>query len=386
MKSDNNSSKNRNEYSSLTKALRERVDIKDANPSVTPLFQNSAFESDSPYFYTRKANPNSLEFENVIKILEQANHAIAVTTGMTAISLALNLLKIGQTLVINKDIYGCSYKLFQRVAQQKHLNLIILDLSLRDNLEKIPLDTNMIFFETPTNPFLKTITINEVSKTAKGHNPQCLIVVDNTWGTPLFQKPLGLGADISLYSATKYFSGHSDVMGGVLVTNNEDLAQTLRDERFYQGAILDPHSAWLLRRSLQTLSLRMKEHEKITKELKDFVSEFSCVKKVYYPQIDGTQLSGYGGIIFFEFDDDHKDQYSQFMNSLSLFGTGTAMACVTSMVAQPYFGSHASMNEDEKKQMNIGPELVRLCFGLESIEDIKQDLTQAFEKVVKNKE
>ncbi len=363
--------------SPITEMLKTHISIDGADPSVVPIFQNSAFESTSPYFYTRKANPNSSEFESAMMALEGATNAVSVTTGMTAINLVLNEIKVGQHLVINKDIYGCSYKLFQRVAKKLNLDLTVLDLSKEEEISQIPIGCSMIVFETPTNPFLKTIDIKKVSLKAKQQNPDCLIVVDNTWATPLFQRPLDFGADVSLYSATKYFSGHSDVMGGVILTNNDLLAENLRQERFYSGAILSPFSAWLLRRSLQTLPLRMAAHYSVTVELCNFLKESKLIKKIYYPDIDGKQLTSYGGIIFFEFSDDLEDPYVKFRDGLNVFGTGTGMACVTSMVAQPYSGSHASMSEKEKEEMRVHKKLVRLCFGFEDVEDLKRDLSLA---------
>lgn len=369
------------EFSSITKMLSYKKSIDGADPSVTPIFQNSAFESSSPYFYTRKDNPNSSEFEEAVRMLEDAKHALAVTTGMTAIAMVLNEMKHGQHLVINKDIYGCSYKLFQRFAKKHSITLTILDLSTEEGINSIPKDSDMIVFETPTNPFLKTIDIKKVSMKAKSTNPNCLIVVDNTWATPLFQRPLKLGADISLYSATKYFSGHSDVMGGIIITDNDILAENLRQERFYTGSILSPFCAWLLRRSLQTLSIRMKEHNRVTLEMCEYLKTIKQIKKIYYPEVDGKQLTSYGGIIFFQFADHLKDPYLKFRDSLEIFGTGTGMACVTSMVAQPFSGSHASMDDAEKAQMGIDKKLVRLCFGLEDAEDLKKDLAQAFQRL-----
>lgn len=162
------------------------------------------------------------------------------------------------------------------------------------------------------------------------------------------------------------------------LTNREDLAQEFRDIRFYGGAILAPHSAWLTRRSLQTLNLRLEKQQQVTIEMRDFLREQSQVEKVYYPDVDGKQLTGYGGILFFEFANDLEKPYQKFIQSLKLFNTGTGMACVTSMVAQPYSGSHASMTCEEKEQIGLGENLVRLCFGLEDSEDLKKDLTNAF--------
>ncbi|CAH2809989.1 MAG: hypothetical protein CPDRYMAC_7035 [uncultured Paraburkholderia sp.] len=367
--------------SANTEALHLRVDNRDALPVVTPLYQCSAFTSDSPFFYSRKGNPNVSEFEQVVAKLENAKYGVAYATGMSAIYMTLELLAPGAKLVINKDIYGCSYKLFQRTASRLDLTLLILDLSTKSGIRQIPRDTDMIAFETPTNPFLKTIDITAVANHVKSTNPRAIVVVDNTWATPAFQHPLECGADISLHSATKYFSGHSDVMGGVALTNNDLLHNRLVDGRFYAGTILTPHSAWLLRRSMQTFNVRMKQHSMTTLEMADFVRALPHVKHVYYPSVDPTQLTGYGGIIFLDLQDDLVESYSEFARTLRWFDTGTGMACVTSMVAQPYSGSHASMTDEEKASSGIGKGLVRLCFGLEDPQDLKSDLLNAFRTI-----
>ena len=352
-----------------------REDDTGAHPAVTPIYQVSAFEADSPYFYSRKNNPNVAELETVLKTLEGAKHAIAVTCGMSAIFMTLEILRPGDTMVVNPFIYGCSYRLLQRISERRGFKLVDLDFSEDSNIDKIPEETKMIFFETPTNPFLKSIDIEKVSKRVKEQNPEAVVVVDNTWATPLFQHPLELGADVSLHSGTKYFSGHSDVMNGVLMTDREDLAEEFRETRFYGGLMLSPENAWLTRRSLQTLELRLKQQQMVCAEMKDFLIQQPKVEKVFYPKIDGQQLKGYAGILFFEL----KGDYQKFMQALNIFKTGTAMACVTSMVAQPWSGSHASMTEEEKKQINLSENLVRLSFGLENPDDLKKDLLGAFQ-------
>ena len=364
-------------FSAQTRALKHRIDIAETFPATTPLFQSSAFEANSPYFYTRKANPNVKEFEDVIAILEDAKFATGVSTGMAAIQVTLNLLKPGETLVINSLIYGCSYKHFHRFSERLGLKLVVLDLSTEEGMASIPTETSMIFLETPTNPFLKTIDLKKLLKEKQGKAIDAIIVVDNTWAGPLCQQPLKFGADVSLHSATKYFSGHSDVMGGVVITNDPKLDAHFKDERFYGGCIMDPHSGWLLRRSLQTFELRTREQEKVAIEMMAFLKDCSQVKKVYYPDVDGEQLTGYPGILFFELQDSYGDVYEKFRDALQLFGTGTGMACVTSMVAQPHSGSHASMSDDEKATMGVGKNLIRLCFGLEKADDLKLDITEA---------
>lgn len=365
-----------------TKALHTRVDIKDSDPVVTPIFQASAFQASSPYFYTRNNNPNIEEFEQVVKTLENTNHAIATTTGMSAITLVLNLLKHGQTLVVNKDIYGCSYKLMQHFTDHLGVKLIISDLSILENIDELP-KVDMVLFETPTNPFLKTIPISFVAEKIKAKNKNALIVVDNTWATPMFQHPCEIGADISLHSATKYFSGHSDIMGGMILMDDKDLYQKIRDLRFYFGAILAPQSAWLLRRSMQTFGVRMRAHQNTTIEIKAFLEAIPEIEKIYYPQLDENQLSGYGTLLFFDLESKYVKHYPAFAKSLELFDTGTGMACVTSMIAQPFTGSHASMNSKEKEEMGLKENLIRLSFGLEDCEDLKNDLQKGFEKLRK---
>ena len=364
--------------SAETQALHHRIDNAATHPLATPIYQNSAFTADSPYFYTRKSNPNSVELEGALALFEKAAHVISVTTGMAAVSLMLQQLRPGDALVVNKDIYGCSYKLFQRYAQQFNLKLSIVDLSTPSGRAEIPRDVAMVVFETPTNPFLKTIPIREVADRAKAANPAALVVVDNTWATPLFQNPLELGADATVASATKYFSGHSDVMGGVVAVNDDALAEALRQTRFYCGSILDPNSAWLLRRSLHTFPLRMRQHVRVTAVLHEFLQTRAEVAAVYFPAIDALQLRDYGGILFIQLQPGLSAHYPRFVEALSLFDTGTGMACVTSMVAQPWSGSHASLSDAEKREMQLNEGLVRLCFGLEEPADLIADLTRAF--------
>lgn len=361
-----------------TEALHFRIDNAATRPVATPIYQNSAFSADSPYFYTRKSNPNCVELEGALALLERCDHVIGTTTGMSALALVLQLLGPGDHLVVNKYIYGCSYKLFQRYAQQYRLRLTILNLCEESGRSAIPCDVTMVVLETPTNPFLKTVPIREVAAAVAAKNPDALVVVDNTWATPLFQNPLELGAQVSLASATKYISGHSDVMGGFVAVNDGDLAEKLRQTRFYTGAILDPNSAWLLRRSLHTFPLRMREHVRGTRLLSEYLGAQQEVVRLYLPEVDGEQLRDYGGIVFFELQPELARRYAEFARALTLFDTGTGMACVSSMVAQPWSGSHASLAPEEKSGMGIGEGLVRLCFGLEAPEDLVADLKQAF--------
>jgi cystathionine gamma-lyase / homocysteine desulfhydrase len=361
----------------ITRALHIRVDESQALPAVTPIYQASAFTAQSSFFYTRKNNPNVEEVEQVVAAIEEAAYCVGTATGMSAIAMVLGLISEPGTLVVNRDIYGCSLKALQKHAARVRLELLVLDLSDETSLGRLPADTRMVLFETPTNPFLKHIDIAAVVRAAKARNDAALVVVDNTWATSLFQQPLRWGADVSLHSATKYISGHSDVMGGFVLTDREDLQRELREQRFYFGAVLEPFSAWLLRRSLQTFELRMRAHECTARAMRDFVAEQPQVARIYYPRIDGEQLTGYGTLIFFELRSDLSDRYRSFADGLSLFSTGTGMACVTSMVAQPASGSHASLTAEEQRAMGIGAGLVRLSFGLEKAADLQADVRAA---------
>ena len=355
-----------------------RVSDGDALPVVTPIYQTSAFTSGSSFFYTRKNNPNVEDIERVVAAVEEARFCVGSASGMAAIAMVLNLITKPGSLVVNRDIYGCSLKALQKFAKRARLDLVILDLSQERELERIPADTQMVLFETPTNPFLKHIDIAAVTRRTKSLNAGALVVVDNTWATSLFQQPLKHGADVSLHSATKYISGHSDVMGGFALTDREELHGELLEQRFYFGAIMEPFSAWLLRRSMQTFELRMLAHAATAIEMRDFLAADPRVARVYYPTIDGQQLTSYGTLLFFDLRSQLDDAYQRFVRRLALFTTGTGMACVTSMVAQPFSGSHASLTEEEKRELGISVQLVRLSFGLEKIADLKADLNGAF--------
>jgi cystathionine beta-lyase/cystathionine gamma-synthase len=367
-------------FNVYSKALHHKVGAEGAKAAVTPIYQTSAFEAGSPYFYSRKSNPNCEELEEIISSFEGAKHSLSTTCGMSAISLVLSLLKPGEELAINKHIYGCSYKLFERFCSRYQIGLLVLDLSKEENFQKFSGKTKMAFFETPTNPFLNTIPIEPLARALKKAQPQARVVVDNTWATSYFQKPLKWGADISLHSATKYFSGHSDAMGGFLSTNDQALHESLKAERFYTGSILAPFPAWLIRRSLQTFPLRMRHHQEVTLKMAEFLRQRPEIQKVYYPCVGG-QMEGYGGILFCELKDSLKDQYQLLSQSLELFNTGTGMACVTSMIAQPSTGSHASLSPAEQEEMGIQPSLVRLCFGMEEQGDLMADLAAGLDLI-----
>ena len=372
-----------NKDNPITRALHHRAETEGAAPAVTPLYQTSAFEAGSEYFYTRNDNPNTREFEQAVAILEDAKFGLAVSTGMMAITLVAGLVDPDKYVLIHTHTYGCTLRHFQRMSAKQRFGLRVADLTQSSGMDALDEDCGLVIFETPTNPFLYTIDIKAVAKEVRARCPNALLAVDNTWATPLFQRPIELGADISLHSATKYLSGHSDVMGGVILSNDDQIMSSLREERFYSGAVIDPHGAWLLRRSLQTYPLRMQAHADTARAMADFLQTRPEIERVYYPDIDERQLVNYGCIIFFQFAPKYSGCYERFRSSLRLFQSGTGMACVTSMVAQPYTGSHASLNDGDKAAMGLDRDLVRLCFGLEDPDDLRTDLNSALNALTK---
>lgn len=361
-----------------TRALRTKATVDGTKPTASPIFQSAAFQSGSAFFYSRKDNPNVHELEDALAAWEGARHALAVTTGMSALSLLMGLLRPGDTLVCHRLMYGCSLRLFQQQVEERRVELLVLDLDRAEDLARLPVSTRLVVFETPTNPFLRTVPIAAVAAAARRANAQAIVAVDGTWATPLFQQPLQHGADVVVHSLTKFVSGHSDVMGGALLCDHDDLAATLRERRFYHGANLDPHSAWLLARSLKTFPLRMREHARVTRVMVDLLRTFPAIERVDFPQVGDGQLHDYGGIVFVQLRPAYRDRYADLIANLRLFDTGTGMAAVTSMVAQPYSGSHASLDEAQKAALGLDRGLVRLCFGLEDETDLAADLTQAF--------
>jgi cystathionine gamma-lyase/cystathionine gamma-lyase/homocysteine desulfhydrase len=365
--------------------VRHKTDYSQAKPVSTPIFQASAFKAGDPYFYSRKSNPNFEEVEAVLSHLEGAKHALLVSSGMAAIAAVLSLLHRGDVLVVNKLIYGCSYRFLVDYGQDHGISVRFADLSdIQCAQQAITPDTTMVFFETPTNPFLKTVQIAEMAQLLHSVNPAGMVVVDNTWATPLFQKPLQLGADICVYSGSKFFSGHSDIILGAVTTSNDRIAEKVEKQRFYSGAVPDPFAAWLLRRSLQTLGIRMERHQRSTVLVADFMENHPAVHQVFLPSIEENQLQAYGGLLFARLNLQNYKSVEMFMKSLELFDLGTAMASVASAVACPFFGSHLSMTPEEKADIGLDEFLVRLSIGLEDPADLIADLDQALQFSLKH--
>mgnify|MGYP001587376006 CR=1 FL=1 len=368
-----------NDLRKETLLVRLKTEFAQANPVATPIFQTAAFRSGDPYFYTRNSNPNFCEVEDIFTRLDGGSGSVLFASGMGAIDAVLGLLKHGDKIVVHSLIYGCSYRFFTEYCAHHGIALAYTDLSdpaLRD--AALDRNTKMVFFETPTNPFLRIVDIAEVVKAVKARSPEARVVVDNTWATPLFQNPLAWGADIAVYSCSKFFSGHSDIILGIATATDKTLVDALKKHRFYGGAVPDPFAAWLLRRSLQTLDVRMQRHVDNTRKVVEFLKAEPSVEEVYFPEIDGRQLRSYGGMIFLRLrEDPDGTKADRFAGALRLFDRGTSMATVTSAVAIPYTGSHLSMTDEEKAKIGLKKSLVRLSIGIEASEDLIADIKSA---------
>ena len=322
------------------------------------------------YEYSRSGNPTRLAVEKSLAALESGQFAFAYASGLAAETNLLFLLKAGDHIIVSDDVYGGTKRLFDQVFKPFDLAFSYVDLSGNQGYshmeEAINKNTRLIWIESPTNPLLKTIDIASVAKLTK--SKKILTVVDNTFASPYFQQPLKLGADLVLHSTTKYLSGHSDTLGGAIVTNSRVLAQKLKFLQNAVGAILSPFDSWLLLRGIKTLSLRMPKHQENAMAVVKFLQNHQLVKKVYYP--------GFSGVLSFELNASLKKAI-KFMESLKLIHIAESLGAVESLIEHPASMTHASIPAVERKKIGLADGLIRLSVGLEDSDDIINDLKQA---------
>jgi cystathionine gamma-lyase len=319
--------------------------------------------------------------------LENGKFGFAFASGCAATTTILHLLKQGDHVVAMDDMYGGTFRLFDKVLRHDGLEFSYVDLTNPENFKKaITPKTKMVWVETPTNPTLKLTDIRAIAEEAKKH--QILVVVDNTFMSPYFQKPLDLGADIVVHSITKYIGGHSDVVGGAAVTSRQDLADRLQFLTNSMGGIQATFDAFLCLRSLKTLPLRMKAHETNAIQIAKLLESHPKVKKVIYPGLQShpqhalakAQMSGFGGMITF-YIKGGMDEARRFLESVKVFALAESLGGVESLIEHPAIMTHASVPAENRKALGIDDTLIRLSVGVEEIEDLIWDLKQAFEKV-----
>jgi cystathionine beta-lyase/cystathionine gamma-synthase len=308
---------------------------------------------------------------------------LAFASGLAATTTVLNLLKSGDHIVAGDDLYGGTYRLLEKVVKDWGITTTYVDIDRLANFETaIKPNTKLIWVETPTNPLLKIIDIAALANIARQHN--IILVVDNTFASPYFQRPLELGADIVVHSTTKYLGGHSDIIGGAVVTSNEQLYTELK---FYQnaiGAVPSPFDSWLVLRGIKTLAVRMREHEKNALFLAKFLEQHPKVERISYPglpsheqhQLAKAQMSGFGGMISLELKGGFAE-VEKFVSQLKLFLLAESLGGVESLVCYPAKMTHGSLPETERYKRGINDNLIRLSVGIEHILDLQADLENA---------
>lgn len=351
-----------------------------------PIYQVSTYKQEEigvhkGYEYSRTGNPTRFALEELIKDLEEGFKGFAFGSGMAAIHAVFTLFNTGDHVLLTDDVYGGTYRIFTKVLARLGIESTFVDTTdLEAIRQAIQPNTKAIYVETPTNPLLKVTDIRAVADVAHEHD--LLFVVDNTFATPYWQNPIPLGADIVLHSATKYLGGHSDLVAGLVVVNNEKLAEDIHFIQNAVGGILGPQDAWLLIRGIKTLGLRMEAIERNAHEIVTFLSEHPAVSKVYYPgltshpqhELSKKQTTGFGGIISFDVGSDEKA--AALPKKLTYFTLAESLGAVESLISVPARMTHASIPAERRAELGITPGLVRISVGIEDIEDLIEDLTK----------
>lgn len=357
---------------------------------MTPIYATSTYAQESPgvnkgYEYARGKNPTREAFEACLADLEGGVQAFAFASGMAATSTALELLDAGSHIVTGDDLYGGSWRLFERVRRRSMgLDFAYVDLSDLKAVEAaITPKTRMLWVETPTNPLMKLADIAALSAVAKAHG--LLLVVDNTFATPWSQQPLKLGADVVMHSATKYLNGHSDIIGGALVTANPDLAKELKFLQNSIGGVMGPFDAFLANRGLKTLGLRMKAHNENALAVARWLEAKKGIARVIYPglithpqhELASRQMNGrYGGMVTATIDGD-LSRTKQVLERVQVFTLAESLGGVESLVNHPAIMTHASVPKEVREAGGVTDNLIRLSVGVEDLDDLIADLDQA---------
>ncbi|MDH4223096.1 MAG: PLP-dependent aspartate aminotransferase family protein [candidate division Zixibacteria bacterium] len=355
---------------------------------IVPIYQTSTYAQGAPgehkgYEYSRTANPTRTALERCLASLEGAKFGLAFSSGMAATSTVMNLMKTNNHIISCDDLYGGTYRIFEKVYKDYGLEFSYVDLTTPENLLKVLKEnTRMIWIETPTNPLLKIIDLSKVSRLARKH--RLILAVDNTFATPYFQKPLLLGADIVVHSSTKYLGGHSDLVGGAILTSSQKYYDRMKFCQNAVGGVPGPFDCFLALRGLKTLSLRMREHQANAFEVSRFLSRHKKVKRVIYPGLKShpahnlakMQMSGFGGIVSFELKSGLAGS-RRFLKSLKLFFLAESLGGVESLADHPAIMTHSSVPLKLRKRLGISDSLIRLSVGIENKEDLLEDLRRS---------
>ena len=356
---------------------------------IVPIYQTSTYAQSEVgvhkgYDYSRTSNPTRAALEACLASLDSGRFGLAFASGMAAEDTLLHLLDSGDHVVASDDVYGGTFRLFHRVLERAGLRFTFVDGTRTDNIEAaLEERTKLIWLESPTNPLLKLIDIDAVAQLA--HQREILVAVDNTFASPYCQRPLELGADVAHYSTTKYLGGHSDVVGGALVTSDEDLYERLKFLQNAVGGVPGPFDSWLVLRGLKTLALRMRQHSDNALEVACFLEQHARVKRVYYPGLPShpqhdlakrQMVGGFGGMLSFEVQGG-VEAAREVARRTRLFTLAESLGGVESLIELPALMTHASLPAERRVDIGIDDGLIRLSVGIEDAQDLIADLDQA---------
>ncbi|WP_294820749.1 cystathionine gamma-synthase [uncultured Flavobacterium sp.] len=355
-----------------------------------PVYQTSTFVQSSPgvhsgYEYSRAANPTRTALENALASIENGARGLAFSSGLAATDCVLRMLKAGDEVIAMDDLYGGTYRMFTRVYKESGIKFHFVDMNDLDKFQSLfNGNTKLVWVETPTNPLMKLADIEAVAKICR--EKQVLFAVDNTFATPYLQRPLELGADIVMHSATKYLGGHSDVIAGALIIKDAQLGEQLHFLQFATGATLGPQDSFLVLRGIKTLHLRMQRHCENGQKVAEYLSKNPKIKAVYYPGLESHKFhdlakrqmqGGFGGMVSFTFTSGEKAEAVKFLENLKVFTLAESLGGVESLANHPALMTHASIPENKRLEIGITDDLVRLSVGIEDAEDLIADIEQA---------
>ncbi|WP_026475922.1 bifunctional cystathionine gamma-lyase/homocysteine desulfhydrase [Alkaliphilus transvaalensis] len=366
-----------------TLVIHGGIDGDERTGAVTvPIYQTSTYKQHAVgkhtgYEYSRTGNPTREALEKLIADLEGGHRGFAFGSGMAAMSSVIMLFQKGDHIIIGDDVYGGTFRVVDKVFKNLGIEYDAVDTTDPSNIDNvIKANTKAIIAETPSNPIMKLTDIKAIAEKAKKHN--LVFVVDNTFMTPYLQRPLDLGADIVLHSATKYLGGHSDVVAGLAVVNNEELGERLHFIQNAVGAILGPQDSWLLIKGIKTLALRMDRHCENAKKMVSWLQEQKWVKKVYYPGLDANieefkdQMKDYGAMISFEVESE--ELLNSIMANLKIMTLAESLGGIETLISVPAKMTHASIPVEIRNRLGITDTLIRLSVGVEDIDDLISDI------------
>lgn len=360
------------------------------NSVMQPIYQTSTYAQKRPgvnkgFEYSRTHNPTRTALQNSFASLENAKYGVAFSSGLAAIDAIIKLLSPGDEVISTNDLYGGTFRLFTKVFEKYGVKFHFTSLHNVSDVESlINENTKVIWAETPTNPMINIFDIEALSIISKAKN--LLLVVDNTFASPYLQNPINLGADIVMHSATKYLAGHSDVVLGALMLNDDEIAEKLYFIQNASGAVPGPQDCFLTLRGIKTLHVRMQRHCENAHKVANFLNNHEMVEKVYWPGLDShknhdvakKQMSGFGGMLSFRIKDFNKEQTIKFLEKLHLFTLAESLGGVESLCGHPATMTHASIPAKEREKSGVTDSLIRLSVGIEDVDDLIDDLKNAF--------